>query len=64
MADNDRVSTSFLEYVGFAMLFGWGVFCVSLNYFLWFFRYIIEISGFAPSSWDPPNPPWSQPKKA
>ena len=41
-----------IEYAGFALLAFWGIFCVALNYFLWIFRFAIEKSGLAPSSWN------------
>ena len=45
------LNLSGLEYVGFALLYGWGLVCVGINTFLWIFRYALEKSGLAPSSW-------------
>ena len=40
-----------LEYITFVLLLFWGSFCVALNYFLWIFRYLLEVSGLAPETW-------------
>ena len=40
-----------LEYIAFGFLYFWGCVCVAINTFLWVFRWSIEKSGFAPSSW-------------
>ena len=50
-----KVNLAGLEYIGYALLAFWGMFCVTINYFLWVFRYAIEKSGLAPDSWDPQN---------
>ena len=44
-----------VEYVTYTILAMWGIFCVTLNYFLWVFRAAIEKLGLAPASWDPEN---------
>ena len=40
-----------IEYITFAFLMFWGVMLVSLNYFLWMFRWVFEVTGLAPDSW-------------
>ena len=46
-----KLNTTGIEYISFIFLYGWGVICVALNYFLWIFRFAIEKSGLAPASW-------------